>query len=31
MTIGFEDIVGSRENPAVPGDGDYNDVVLTVS
>jgi hypothetical protein len=31
MTIGFEDIVGAGENPAVPGDRDYNDDVLTVA
>jgi hypothetical protein len=30
-TVGFEDMFGARENPAVPGDGDYDDVVLNVA
>jgi hypothetical protein len=30
-TVGFEDIYGVRTIPGVPGDGDYNDVVLTVA
>ncbi len=30
-TVGFEDVFGARENPAVPGDGDYDDVVLNVA
>jgi hypothetical protein len=30
-TVGFEDIYGVRTIPGVPGDGDFNDVVLTVS
>jgi hypothetical protein len=29
--VGFEDMFGARENPAVPGDGDYDDVVLNVA
>lgn len=29
--VGFEDVFGARENPAVPGDGDYDDVVLNVA
>jgi hypothetical protein len=28
---GFEDMFGARKNPAVPGDGDYDDVVLNVA
>ena len=31
FTVGFEDVFGARENPAVPGDGDYDDVVLNVA
>jgi hypothetical protein len=29
--VGFEDMFGARQNPAVPGDGDYDDVVLNVA
>ena len=30
-TVGFEEIYGVRTISGVPGDGDYNDVVLTVA
>jgi hypothetical protein len=30
-SVGFEDIYGVRTIPGIPGDGDYNDVVLTVA
>jgi hypothetical protein len=29
--VGFEDMFGARQNPSVPGDGDYDDVVLNVA
>jgi hypothetical protein len=29
--VGFEDMFGARQNPVVPGDGDYDDVVLNVA
>jgi hypothetical protein len=31
FTVGFEDVFGARENPAIAGDGDYDDVVLNVA
>jgi hypothetical protein len=31
FNVGFEDVFGPRENPDVPGDGDYDDVVLNVA